>query len=614
MSRALRVWLALIVLVLAATDAAAAEHRKVVILHSVGPEFRPWNEYAKQIRAELERLSPWTLDVREYSLESARSGDANSEPSFVQYLNALYADHVPNLVVAIGAPAAAFFRRHREHLFPKTPALFTAIDQRRINYSDITDYDALVAVKNDFRFLFESFLRISPDTRVVAVVNGNSPNELFWRKEIQKELKPLEGQIDIRWYDNLSFLDIVKETASLPPHSAIFWNTMVVDSTGVAYEGDRALTTLYGTANAPIFSHDDSFFGQEIVGGPMLSARKLSEEAGAVAVRLLEGEKPSSIRVEPVGFAKPIYDWRQLQRWGINGSRLPPDSEVYFRERTAWETYRWQIVLVVGVLLIQTALISGLSFERRRRLHAEVQSRQRMSELARVNRFSTAGVLTASIAHEINQPLGALRANAETIQLMMESATPDMDEIREIVTDIRRDEERASAVILRLRSLLKKTPFEIRDIDFNDVVRGTIDLVAGVATARQVEFGSSLSAVPLPVKGDPIQLQQVILNLIVNAMDATSDLPAGKRRVLIWTTYKDKSAEASIADCGPGIPPDDVKRVFDPLFTTKAGGMGMGLSIARTIVEAHRGKLSAENPPGGGALFRIELPLNASAD
>ena len=614
MSRALRVWLALIVLVLAATDAAAAEHRKVVILHSVGPEFRPWNEYAKQIRAELERLSPWTLDVREYSLESARSGDANSEPSFVQYLNALYADHVPNLVVAIGAPAAAFFRRHREHLFPKTPALFTAIDQRRINYSDITDYDALVAVKNDFRFLFESFLRISPDTRVVAVVNGNSPNELFWRKEIQKELKPLEGQIDIRWYDNLSFLDIVKETASLPPHSAIFWNTMVVDSTGVAYEGDRALTTLYGTANAPIFSHDDSFFGQEIVGGPMLSARKLSEEAGAVAVRLLEGEKPSSIRVEPVGFAKPIYDWRQLQRWGINGSRLPPDSEVYFRERTAWETYRWQIVLVVGVLLIQTALISGLSFERRRRLHAEVQSRQRMSELARVNRFSTAGVLTASIAHEINQPLGALRANAETIQLMMESATPDMDEIREIVTDIRRDEERASAVILRLRSLLKKTPFEIRDIDFNDVVRGTIDLVAGVATARQVEFGSSLSAVPLPVKGDPIQLQQVILNLIVNAMDATSDLPAGKRRVSIWTTYKDKSAEASIADCGPGIPPDDLKRVFDPLFTTKAGGMGMGLSIARTIIEAHRGKLSAENPPGGGALFRIELPLNAAAD
>src|ERR1700722_749079 len=614
MSRALRVWLALIVLVLAATDAAAAEHRKVVILHSVGPEFRPWNEYAKQIRAELERLSPWTLDVREYSLESARSGDANSEPSFVQYLNALYADHVPNLVVAIGAPAAAFFRRHREHLFPKTPALFTAIDQRRINYSDITDYDALVAVKNDFRFLFESFLRISPDTRVVAVVNGNSPNELFWRKEIQKELKPLESQIDIRWYDNLSFLDIVKETASLPPHSAIFWNTMVVDSTGVAYEGDRALTTLYGTANAPIFSHDDSFFGQEIVGGPMLSARKLSEEAGAVAVRLLEGEKPSSIRVEPVGFAKPIYDWRQLQRWGINGSRLPPDSEVYFRERTAWETYRWQIVLVVGVLLIQTALISGLSFERRRRLHAEVQSRQRMSELARVNRFSTAGVLTASIAHEINQPLGALRANAGTIQLMMESATPDMDEIREIVTDIRRDEERASAVILRLRSLLKKTPFEIRDIDFNDVVRGTIDLVAGVATARQGEFGSSLPAVPLPVKGDPIQLQQVILNLIVNAMDATSDLPAGKRRVSIWTTYKDKSAEASIADCGPGIPPDDLKRVFDPLFTTKAGGMGMGLSIARTIIEAHRGKLSAENPPGGGALFRIELPLNAAAD
>ncbi|WP_334406535.1 hypothetical protein [Bradyrhizobium sp. AZCC 2289] len=270
-----------------------------MILHSVGREFRPWNEYAKQIRAELDRQSPWPLDVREHSVESARSGDSNPELPFVQYLGALYAERVPDLIVAVGAPAAAFVRRHRQQLFPKAPALFTANDQRRLQYSDIAQNDALVAVRHDFRFLFERFLRVSPSTKIVAVVNGNSPNELFWRNEIQKELRPLEGRVDIRWYDNLSFQDILKQTANLPPHSAIFWNTMVVDAAGVPYEGDRALTTLYATANAPIFTHDDSFFGKEILGGPMLSARALSKEAGSAAIRLLGGEKPDSIiRVE----------------------------------------------------------------------------------------------------------------------------------------------------------------------------------------------------------------------------------------------------------------------------------------------------------------------------
>jgi len=165
----------------------ATEHKEVLIIHSVGREFRPRNEYAKQIRAELDRQSPWPLDVREHSLESARSGDANPEPPFVQYLTALYAGRRPDLIVAVGAPAAAFMVRHRQELFPEAPALFTAIDQRRVKYSDLTQDDAIVAVRHDFRFLFETFLRVSPDTKIVAVVNGNSPTVLAARNSERVE-------------------------------------------------------------------------------------------------------------------------------------------------------------------------------------------------------------------------------------------------------------------------------------------------------------------------------------------------------------------------------------------------------------------------------------------
>ena len=590
----------------------ATEHKEVLIIQSVGREFRPWNEYAKQIRAELDRQSPWPLDVREHALETARSGDQDPEPLFVAYLEGVYAKRPPDLIVGIGAPAAAFIQRHRQQFFPTTPVLFTAIEQRRVDYSSLTANEAVVATRQDFRALFESFLQLSPDTKIVGVVIGRSPNELFWRDEMKGELNPLKARIEIRFYDQFSLSDILKQTAALPPHSAIFWNQMAVDGAGIAHEGDRALTLIYATANAPIFTHDDAFFGREIIGGPMHSALEGSRAAAAVAIRILNGEKAGDIKTPPTNYAAPKYDWRELQRWGISESRLPPGSEIYFREPTAWDKYRWQALAVLALILLQGATISGLLFERRRRQFAEVQSRQRMSALARANRFATAGELTASIAHEINQPLAAIQTNTETLDLELQSSSPDLVEIKEIVADIRRDQWRASEVIRRLRSLLKRSPFELKDIDLNEVVRDSeqfVSSLSALSVARQVNLITFLTPEPLPIRGDHIQLQQVILNLIVNAIDVMSGAQSAEPKVSARTTRIDGFAEVTIADAGPGIPPDKLKTVFQPFFTTKAEGMGIGLSIARTIVEAHNGQIIAENQAGGGAIFRITLPL-----
>jgi len=198
---------------------------------------------------------------------------------------------------------------------------------------------------------------------------------------------------------------------------------------GIAHEEDRALQRLYATANAPIFSHDDAFFGREIVGGPMHSALASSKRAVAVAMRILGGEKPGTIKTPPSDFAPTKSDWRELHRWNISERLLPPGAEVDFRVPSTWESYRWQIILICAVVLVQTLLISLLLHERGRRSFAEVQSRQRMSELAHVNRFSTAGELTATIAHEINQPLSAIRVNIETAELMVKSPSLDLQEI-----------------------------------------------------------------------------------------------------------------------------------------------------------------------------------------
>ncbi len=250
-----------------------------------------------------------------------------------------------------------------------------------------------------------------------------------------------------------------------------------MDGAGAVYGDKEPLKRIYEVANAPIFSFDQSYFNGEIVGGPMFSPAEGARPTAAVAVRMLGGEKGSDIKVPPIDFSAPKYDWRQLQRWNISESRLPPGSEVLFREPTVWQRYSWQIALITAVILLQAGLISALLNAHRRRHLAEVQSRQRMAELAHVNRFSTAGELTASIAHEINQPLGAILTNAETAKAILKSPNPDIAELNEIVDDILQDDRRASEVIRRMRSLLKKAPFELKNLDLNDLVRETVEFL-----------------------------------------------------------------------------------------------------------------------------------------
>lgn len=613
-----RLWLCLLVVCLLVggrvlSDPANAadrnEPKRILLLHSFGRDFRPWSEYARGIKAELERQSSHGLDLQEHTLLTARFNNPGPETPFVEYLRSLYEGCPPDLVLSVGAPAARFAQKYRAQLFPDTPMVMAVVEQRLVNRAGMTANDAVVAVRNDFAAFFGSMLKVMPDTKTIAVVNGASPLEKFWRDEIQREAKPFEDRVSFVWFTDAPFTEILTRASSLPPHTVLFWQLMSVDAAGVAHEGDHAVRQLRTVANAPIFSYQEAFFGRDTVGGPMHSIAEVSKQTANVAIRILNGERPDSIKLEPIQFAAPRYDWREMQRWGISEQDLPEGSQILFRSPTLWEAYRWQMMLIAAVILVQAGLISGLLHQHRRRRLAEVESRQRLTELAHVNRYAAVGELTTSIAHELNQPLGSILTNAETAELMLKGASPDLDEIKEILADIRRDDQRASEVIRRLRSILRRTPFETAEIDLNETVGEAIGFLTAVAEGRRISLKFLRRSGELLVKGDAVQLQQVILNLIINAIDAISESQASEREVNVTTAQSGANAEIRIADSGPGIAPDDLKKVFDPFFTTKPQGMGMGLAIVRTIVEAHRGQIVAEDRPSGGAVFIIRLPL-----
>jgi signal transduction histidine kinase len=591
---------------------AAAKPKRIIVLQSNGQHSKPWSDYAKAFRQELEGQSNWPLVVQNFPVVLAPDGE-DSERRFADYLKSLFPGDAPDLMVAFGAPAAAFVQRHRSELFPATPAMLAAIDARRVQQAGLSGNDTAVPVWIDIPALFGNILQVLPNTKTIAIVIGSSQNEQFWARELDDRLAPLKDRVNFLFWNRLSFEEILTKAASLPKNSAIFWIQPQIDVTGAVHEGERALRRLHLVANAPIFSHDDSFFDGGIVGGPMTSVAQGSRVAATVAARILGGEKAGDIKTPVLQYGPAKYDWRELQRWAIPESRLPLGSEVHFRPPSLWALYRWHILAVCAAILLQAGLIGGLLYERRRRRLAEVQSRQRMSELAHINRYSMAGELTASIAHELHQPLGAILLNAETMERMLGSSSPDLAELREIASEIRRDDQRAGKVIHHIRNLLKKTPFEQKKLDLNDLIRDTLDFLAGLAVARRMQIRSTVTALPLPVKGDPIQLQQVLLNLIINAFDAMGATPGSERIVAVRTGGSEDWAEFSVSDSGAGIPADRLQEVFEPFYSTKPAGMGMGLSIARTIVESHGGTISAQNRLRGGAEFIVRLPLTIAA-
>jgi signal transduction histidine kinase len=593
----------------ACSAALAAEPKRVMLLHSFGRDFKPWSDYARTIRSELVRQSPWPLDITDHSLVTARSSDENSEAAFVEYLRALFAKRPPDLIVSIGAPAAAFVQRHRQQLFPTTSMVFTAVDQRRVQFSVLTANDAVVAANINYFRAFDNILRVLPDTKTVAVVVGTSPIEKYWKQEIANEVAPFANRIAIRWYDDLSFEGILNHAAALPPQSAIFWELMIVDAAGVVHEGDAGLPRLHAVANAPIFSYDDSYFGRELVGGPLLSVLEGGRQTAAVATRILGGEKAGDIKTPPIQFATPKFDWREMQRWRISESNLPPGSEIYFREPTAWEKYRVQILAIFAALFGQAALIYWLIYEHRRRNRAEVLARNSMAEITQMNRVATAGELSASIAHEVNQPLTGIVARAGAARRWLAAEKPDLNKVRAALDQIETAGHRASDIITNVKSMFKKETQDRSEIDINKLIWTVMGLVYIDLRQYEIELRTELDDQLPPVLGNRVQLQQVILNLVMNAIDAMRPVQA---RVLSVKTTSDgrDGVHVLIVDTGIGIDPSNLDQIFKPLFTSKEHGMGMGLSICRSIVESHNGRIWVSADDERGSTFHLVLPTD----
>jgi signal transduction histidine kinase len=599
------------------SNASGAEPKRVLLIHSFGNAAPQSTTISIAFETELAEKLGERVDLDQLSLDMARYADRDMQEAIVEYLQKRQAKWKPDLVVTMGAPAAVFVASYRDRIFSETPVLYTSADRRLLPPGALEKNAVYIGQVFDIPGWIEDMLQIAPATKNIEVVVGTTTLEHTWQETFQKAAEPYTGRIKFTYYNDLSFDQMVTRVANLPPDSFVFFLLLRRDASGVTHNADEGLPRLHEVANAPINGPFSQQLGMGIVGGRLYQTDQIGKEAASIAVRILHGEPASSFPSVHLDPLPPRYDWRELQRWKINEKLLPPGSTVLFREPTVWDRYRTWIIAGVSVLLLQALLIAGLLANRFKRMRAE-RSLQQAEEEARhqreqinlLGRVSLLGEMTASLAHELNQPLSAIITNANAGKRLIDRDKGDPETMHEILTDVVADARRAHGIIQNVRNTVKKGDSIRRQIDVNELVTKVARVVRPDALAHSCEVETSLGDNLPSVEGDPVQIQQVLVNLVSNAFDAMRQTPEGERKVEISTAGNGNgTVSLSVRDHGTGIRDDAHGHLFDQFFTTKEQGLGMGLAIVRSIVEAHGGKIDAENVADGGARFHFTLPM-----
>lgn len=264
---------------------------------------------------------------------------------------------------------------------------------------------------------------------------------------------------------------------------------------------------------------------------------------------------------------------------------------------------------ISALIALQVIVIIALVIQNRRYSRARAAVQRGYADLTHASRLALIGEITASVAHEVTQPLSAILANIETADLLLSQPQPNVAEVREILADVRQDDLRAHSIVCRLRSLLRKRELQLEEVDVNGLVSSVLSLILPDALRRNITIRTSLDPALPRAFADPVHLQQVLLNLLINAMNAMTDTPADRRVLEVRTELcAGNNLMVTVLDQGHGFEPSKKEKLFESFYTTKDDGLGLGLSLARSIVTLHGGAIWAENRREGGAAFAFTVP------
>jgi PAS domain S-box-containing protein len=886
--------------------------KKVLLLYSWRSVIPANVEWDTGIREVLEGTEGQRIEFYTEYLDLAQFPDEAYLHSLLNLLQTKYSGKKIDLLIPVGDLAFSFLQAHGNALFPGSPIVFCAVVKQQLEALKPPPNSSGVVAWVDVEGTLAAALKLQPRTRRVVVVGGIAKTDRALQQIAREALHPYEGQLEVTYLTDLPMAEVLHRVSSLPPQTVVIYLTMLRDSTGQGFVPREALERVAQGANAPVYGLWENLLGHGIVGGHLMSFTEQGRLAGDIGRRVLNGEKPENIPIVYEGGNVYEFDWRQLKRWGLRESDLPPGSLVRFKEPSLWDNYKWEVIstiaafcmlslLTVGLLInlrrrrrVEASLARRLEFEillaelsaqfvaveaneidreieqglkqlveflgidrgrlwqlsgaqgeflpthswavpgiqpispplaqkhfpwirsqmlygrpvafsrpdelpeearvdqqslltdgiksalciplavggkfigaltlsalrstkawdpglalelrpigeifanaltrsvadnelrqgelkyrivadftydweywqnpdgtwryvspacerisghrpeeflRRpgllrdiivsedldrwdrhncdsqkglsarefqfrikrpdgsirwiehacqpvtddagevigvrasnrditQRRQAEMSEQQHREQLAHVTRVATLGELTASLAHEVNQPLNAVMNNAQAALRFLHRENPDMKEVGEALGDIVRDGKRAAEVIQRLRQFLRPGEMHAQAVDLNQVIEETAALARNEFQTGSTNIRFSLADDLPPVWADRIQIQQVVLNLLMNAKEAMDQAGTNPKEILVTTEQEDvETVKVSFRDRGPGLTSENPEKIFEPFYTTKTAGMGLGLAISRSIIASLGGRVWAMPNPDQGATLAFALPI-----
>jgi signal transduction histidine kinase len=592
----------------ALTNEAGVPVKRVLMIFNESKDV-PGNILLEQaLRAEMQKVLTNRIEFSAEYLDASHFSDVEHFRLFQDYLGKKYAGQKLDLIIVFPSRDYRLAGELPDALFPGVPVVFVTVNEMEVPEAIRKHGVTGIVQRFDIRGTLGLIMRLQPDTRRVVVIGGNSDVDRATLGRIAEASQALEG-IEFDFWTNRPVAELPGAVKSLPEGTVVLLSTVISDVNGQTFYMSQLAQALAPVASVPVYVLGGWVLGSGVVGGSVVDSDDLGTRAGQLALRVLNGAKPEDLPIEVATKGTPMVDWRTLQRWGIKESRVPAGGVIRYRPQTLWDQHKNLILVSSSVLLAQAITIAGLLAQRRKRRWAEAEILAQRMELAHVARVSTMGQLSSALTHELNQPLGAMLRNAEAAEILLQNDQPNLDEVRAILADIRRDDRRAGDVIDRMRTLFKRRSLVSNRLALRNLVEETVALARSDAEARQVKMSVQISPLSPMVWGDRVQLQQVLLNLILNGMDAMDTTPRSRRSLVVQVREtKDGYLQVAVSDCGTGIAPDDAAHIFEPFFTTKPNGMGMGLAISRTIIEAHGGDIRAERNTPEGTTFTFTLP------
>lgn len=596
-----------------ASASAASGPKRVVILLGTDPLLPAVRLFDDAFRKALIAQTPGGVTFFTDTLDAQRFSYASIAPEFLALQRKKYASQRIDLVVGIADGAVDFIRDHGSGLWPGAPILLTGIDDARTERSKLPPAAAALLWRLDIDGTLALVEKLQPAARRLIIIGGSADFDRDLTARVAERVASRSRwQMEVWDRDGIDELRV--RAATLDRNSAVVFTSILRDSSGRAGFGADAMARIAETSQAPIYGLFGSVIGRGAVAGQVVDLPDLGRRAAQMAASLLAADGATAPAAVSVATPICVADHLQLQTHGLDAAKLPAGCGLLNPPRNLWTEYRGFVLAAAAGLLLQTLTIAGLLVQRRRRRAAESDAAQRRLELGRSVRFAAMGELTASIAHEINQPLGAILSNADAAAMLLRAGTATSEQLQDILSDIRRDDLRAHEVIRRLRALLEKNEVEQTEIHLHTALNDVMLLLDPEARRRGVAIEHRFEAGSDSLLGDAIQLQQVLLNLGLNAMDAMEKTAAVARRLSIRTVDRGDAIELSVADRGSGIEPAQRDTVFESFYTTKPHGMGLGLSIVRAIVEAHEGQISVAAREGGGTVFCVRLPRRLAVE